>query len=122
MGSHGSHSIASLNYPNGVGQNRRYQLVERDAERAGRAAERQARAVSLTVDQVHGSGPRVDAAEPIQVNAWVPHQIAYVEERSLEAEAIAWTRGAVLLRWVLPGTAHPVHAWVWAPAVTRRVT
>ncbi len=29
-----------MNYCSGVGQNRRYQLVERDVERAGQAAER----------------------------------------------------------------------------------
>ncbi len=97
-------------YSSGVGQNRRYQLVERDVEHAGHAAERQARAASLTVDQVRSSGPRVDDAEPVQVTAWVPHQVAYV----------AWTRGALLVRWTVPGTTYPVHAWVWANAVTRR--
>ena len=111
-----------MNYTCGVGQNRRYHLVERDVERAGQAAERRGRAVSLTVDQVRSSGSRVEAPEPIQVTAWVPHQVAHVEERTIEAEAIAWTRGAVLVRWVIPGTTYPVHAWVWANAVTRRVT
>ena len=113
-------TLVFLIYSSGVGQNRRYQLVERDVERAGQAAERQARAVSLTVDQVRSSGPRVEATEPVQVTAWVSHQVAYVEERPIEAEAIAWTRGAVLVRWIVPDTTYPVHAWVWANAVIRR--
>lgn len=103
-----------------MGQNRRYQIVERDVERAGQAADRAPRPVSLTVDQVIGTGRRVDAATPVPVTAWVPHQVAYVEPLQVEAEAVAWTQRAVLVRWTPPGMSYPVHAWLWAQAVTRR--
>lgn len=103
-----------------MGQNRRYPLVERDVERAGQAAERAPRPVGLTIDQVAGTGHRVDAAEPVAVTAWVPHQVAYIEALPIDAEVIAWTKRAVLVRWTPPGTTYPTHAWLWASAVQRR--
>lgn len=103
-----------------MGQNRRYQVVEHDIERAGRAADRAARPVSLTIDQVSATGRRVDASVPIPVTAWVPHQVAFVEAQPIESEAIAWTQRAVLVRWTPPGTVYPVHVWVWASAIERR--
>lgn len=102
-----------------MGQNRRYQLVERDVERAGQAATRTPRPISLTIDEVAATGVRRDATTPVPVVAQVLHQVAYVESRQIEAEAIAWTNKAVLLRWTEPGAAFPTHAWVYAAAVTR---
>lgn len=102
-----------------MGQNRRYP-VERDVERAGQAAEHAPRPVSLTIDQVAGTGGRVDAAGPVAVTAWAPHQVAYTEALPIEAEVIAWTRRAALMRWTPPGATCPSHAWLWTDAVTRR--
>lgn len=103
-----------------MGQNRRYQVVEHDVERAGRTADRAARPVSLTIEQVSATGRRVDAPAPVPVTAWVPHQVAFVEAQPIASEAIAWTARAVLVRWTPRGTVHPVHVWVWANAVERR--
>ncbi|WP_167497459.1 hypothetical protein [Microbacterium maritypicum] len=44
----------------------------------------------------------------------------WTEPLLVEAEAIAWTRSAVLVRWVSQYSVHPHHTWVWASAVTRR--
>ena len=109
-----------MNYSSRVGQNRRFQLVERDVERAGQTADRAPRPVSLTIDQVTGTRRRVDASDPVPVTAWVPHQVAYVEALPIDAEAIAWTQRAVLIRWTQPGASYPTHAWLWAHAVSRR--
>lgn len=103
-----------------MGQNRRYQLVERDVERAGQAADRAPRPVSLTIDQVNATGLRVDAETPVPVTAWVPHQVAYVDAVPIDAEAVAWTKTAVLVRWTAPGATYPTHTWLWANAVQRR--
>lgn len=103
-----------------MGQNKRYQLVERDVERAGKMAERAPKPVSLTMDEVAGTGRRVDATVAVPVTAWVPHQVAYVEAQPIEAEAVAWTQRAVLVRWTPPGASYPTHAWLWASAVQHR--
>lgn len=104
-----------------MGQNKRYpELLEADIARAGAKIDRQMRPVGLTELELQGSGQRQDAREPIPVTAWVPHQVLWTEPQHVEAEAIAWTRDAVLVRWRSRYSAHPHHTWVWASAVTRR--
>ncbi|GAA3924738.1 hypothetical protein [Microbacterium soli] len=102
-----------------MGQNRRYDMVTPDIERAARRLERTAIPLSLGSEQLDTSGQRVDAADPVPVTAWVPHQVSYTEQVRVEAEAIAWTQKAALLRWTPQGRSTPSHVWVWADAVTR---
>jgi hypothetical protein len=55
----------------------------------------------------------------VPVSAWVPHRVVYDEAQLVDAEAIAWTRGAVI-RWTPPNSSLPAHVWVYAAAVKRR--
>lgn len=104
-----------------MGQNKRYpELLEGEIAKVGAAMDRRLRPVGLTEDELRSSGPRQDAREPIPVSAWIPHQVLWTEPQHVEAEAIAWTSDAVLLRWISPHSVHPHHTWVWASAVTRR--
>ena len=57
--------------------------------------------------------------QPVPVSAWVPHRVVYDEAQLVDAEAIAWTRGAVI-RWTPPNSSLPAHVWVYAAAVKRR--
>lgn len=95
-------------------------MVSADLARAAERLERQARPLSLTPAQLQQTGRRVDAEQPIAVCAWVPHLVTYVESELVDAEAIAWTSDAVLLRWTPEGASFPAHSWVWANAVRRR--
>lgn len=54
------------------------------------------------------------------VTAWVLHQVVYNEAQLIDAEAIAWTDGAVLIRWTPTHTTHPSCRWAYAAAVRRR--
>jgi hypothetical protein len=56
----------------------------------------------------------------VPVTAWVSHRVLYDEAQLIDAEAIAWTEGAVLIRWTPAHTIHPSHLWVYAAAVRRR--
>lgn len=104
-----------------MGQNKRYpELLEGDIARASDKIDRQARPVGLSEPELSSSGMRQDAREPILVTAWIPHQVLWTEPQLVEAEAIAWTRDAVLVRWRSHYSVHPHHTWVWASAVTRR--
>ncbi|GAA4383314.1 hypothetical protein GCM10023152_33730 [Agromyces bauzanensis] len=102
-----------------MGQNRRYDLVGRDIERADRTRAERGVALSLSVDEVRVTGRRRDAREPIPVIARLQFQVAHVEPREIEAVAIAWTDAALLVRW----TCHDRQehcTWVYAGAVRRR--
>lgn len=104
-----------------MGQNKRYpHLLEGDIARASDKIDRQTRPVGLTEPELQSSGMRQDAREPIPVTAWIPHQVLWTEPQLVEAEAVAWTRDAVLVRWRSHYSVHPHHTWVWASAVTRR--
>jgi len=103
-----------------VGQNRRYDLVGRDLERADLARAERGTPLGLSIYEVRATGRCRDAREPIPVVAWLQFQIARVEARHTDAAAIAWTDAAVLVRWVSPHTGHDHYAWVHAGAVTRR--
>lgn len=104
-----------------MGQNKRYPgLLEADIERAAVAMERRPSPIALSEAELRSSGRRQEAREPIPVRAWIPHRVVYDEPQLVEAEAIAWTTTAVLVRWRSEHSAHPRHTWVWASAVTRR--
>lgn len=104
-----------------MGQNNRYpELLEHEITKVGAAMDRRLHPVSLSEDELRSSGPRQDAREPIPVSAWIPHQVLWTEPQRVEAEAIAWTSDAVLLRWTPTYSSHPHHTWVWASAVVRR--
>jgi len=110
-----------MNYDTGMGQNKRYpHLLEADIARAGAKIDRQLRPVDLSEPELQSTGQRQDARTPIPVTAWIPHQVLWTEPLLVEAEAIAWTRSAVLVRWVSHYSVHPHHTWVWASAVSRR--
>lgn len=103
-----------------MGQVKRYDLVGADLERAADLEARRPVPIGLTVDQVRGTGRRQEAREPVPVAAWVPHRVVYDEAQLIEAEAIAWTAGAVLIRWKPPNSSQHSHVWVYAAAVRRR--
>lgn len=75
--------------------------------------------VGLSDDELRASGRRQDAAAPIPVTAWIPHQVVVSEPQFVRAVAIAWTQDAVLVRWSPPETQVVHHTWVWASAVNR---
>ena len=102
-----------------MGQVRRYDLIGPNLERAANLEARQPRPIGLTVDQVQSTGRRSEAREPVPVTAWVPHRVVYDEAVLIDAEAIAWTEGAVLIRWTPTQSTHPVHVWEYAAAVHR---
>ncbi|MFB6612532.1 hypothetical protein ACFCVO_19585 [Agromyces sp. NPDC056379] len=66
----------------------------------------------------HLASRRVEAAKPIQVDAWTRHRVIYEDPRLVQSEAVAWTDGAVLVRWQRNG--HDCYMWVWSSAVQRR--
>lgn len=101
-----------------MGQNRRYDLVGRDVERADRARAERGTPLGLSIDEARATGRRRDAREPVPVTVRLQSQVAYVEPRVVEAAAIAWTDAAVLVRW-LSEDRQEHHAWVYAGAVTR---
>ncbi|MEZ3162208.1 hypothetical protein AB1K54_16970 [Microbacterium sp. BWT-B31] len=103
-----------------MGQVRCYDLIGPDLEHAANIDARRPRPIGLTVDQVQSTGRRQEAREPVPVTAWVPHRVVYDEAQLIDAEAIAWTEGAVLIRWTPAHTTHPSHLWVYAAAVRRR--
>lgn len=104
-----------------MGQNRRYDLVGRDLDRAAAREMRMPRPVGLTPEELATTGRRVDAPEPVPVRAMVRHRTVIEEGIPVEAVAVAWTQRAVLLRWSPDGDPqHAVHVWVWAGAVRRR--
>lgn len=103
-----------------MGPVKRYDLVGSDLERAADLEARRPQPIGLTIDQVRSTGRRQEAREPVPVTAWVPHRVVYDEAQLIDAEAIAWTGGAVLIRWTPPHSTQPCHAWVYAAAVRRR--
>lgn len=112
--------LEHLFYPGRVGQNKRYDLTGADVARAAERLERASRPVGLDFELVRRTGRRTDAETPIPVAAWVPHLVSHVDMQLVEAEAIAWTADAVLVRWTPAGAPGPSHAWVWANSVRRR--
>lgn len=115
-----SDSIADQFYTSTMGQVKRYDLIGPNLEHAANLEARRPTPIGLTVGQVESTGRRQDAREPVPVTAWVPHRVVYDDPQLVEAEAIAWTDGAVLIRWVAEGSTQPSHAWVYAAAVRRR--
>jgi hypothetical protein len=101
-------------------QNRRYRSpLDRNIERALRADELRGTPISLSTEELRVTGRRTEAREPIQVEAWVRHRVVYEEPRVVSGEAIAWTEGAVLVRWRASDDTHEQLTWVWASAVRR---
>ena len=97
---------------------KRYDMTGEQLDRLAAEEARRPKPVGLTPEEVAQTGRRVEAPEPVPVTAIVPHRTDFVEGVELEAEAVAWTRSAVLLRWKV-GT-QTQFAWVFAPAVRRR--
>ncbi len=102
-------------------QNRRYsEGIEREIEKVANAYERRGTPISLSVDEVRGTGRRRDLDQsPIPVTAWVRHRVVLDETKLLDALVVAYTDKAVLLKYAdAAGNVH--HVWVWAGAVRRR--
>lgn len=94
-------------------------LLAKDLTEMNRRLSRVAHPVGLSDDELHASGRRQDAATPIPVTAWIPHQVVVSEPQLVRAVAIAWTQDAVLVRWSPPASPVVHHTWVWASAVNR---
>lgn len=102
-------------------QNKRHpELLEGNIARVEATMERQPQPIGLSEAEIRSGGMRQDAREPVPVAAWIPHRVCYSDPQLIQAEAIAWTRTAVLVRWKTPQSVHPRHTWVWASAVTKR--
>jgi len=102
-----------------VTQNRRYATrLDENLARAARADETRGTPIGLSPDELRTTGRRTEAGTPVRVDAWVRLRVVTEEPRLIEGEAVAWTTGAVLVRWQHAG--HDVHTWVWASAVRRR--
>ncbi|MFC9559859.1 hypothetical protein [Agromyces sp. NPDC056965] len=100
-------------------QNHRYGTrLDENLARAARLDEAQGTPIALTTEELNTTGRRVEAQEPIQVDAWIRHRVIYEDPRLVHGEAVAWTDGAVLVRWQRNG--HNCYTWVWASAVRRR--
>lgn len=104
-----------------MGTNRRYpdQADERADEIRLEQAKRGA-PVSLTTVEVRHTGSRTEAHEPVPVIATVRYRVVYEEPRQVEALAVAWTRGAVLVKYLDPVTRQDHFVWLYANAVRRR--
>lgn len=94
-------------------------LLAEDLDKVNRRLRWVSQPVGLSDDELRSSGRRQDAAAPVPVAAWIPHQVLVSEPQLVQAVAIAWTRDAVLVRWSPPGSPVVNHTWVWASAVTR---
>lgn len=100
-------------------QNRRYGTrLDENLARAARRDEARGTPIAPTTDELNTSGRRVEASEPIPVDAWIRHRVIYEDPRLMHGEAVAWTGGAVLVRWQRNG--HDCYTWVWSSAVRRR--
>ncbi|MRG58783.1 hypothetical protein GE115_02685 [Agromyces sp. CFH 90414] len=104
-----------------MGTNRRYP-DHPDERRDAIALESAKRGspMSLTTSEVRATGRRTEPPAPIPVIATVKYRVIYEEPRTVEAEAIAWTRGAVLIRYADPKAPGHHFVWVYANAVRRR--
>ncbi|MGI9823878.1 hypothetical protein [Agromyces sp. Marseille-Q5079] len=99
-------------------QNRRSGTrLDENLARAARADEDRGTPIGLSIDELGTTGRRTDARIPVRVDARVRLRVITEEPRLIEGEAVAWTRGAVLVRWQHGG--HDMHTWVWASAVRR---
>ncbi|MFB9309758.1 hypothetical protein BJY17_000787 [Agromyces hippuratus] len=106
-----------------MGSNRRY--PDAADERADEIHLEQAKLgtpVSLTTAEVRRTGHRAEPPTPIPVIASVRYRVVYEEPRTVEGVALAWTNGAVLVKYPDPTTKQDRFVWVYANAVTRRTS
>lgn len=104
-----------------MGGNRRYpDAADQRADEIRLEQEKLGNPVSLTTAEVRRTGSHAEAAEPVPVIASVRYRVVYEEPRTVEGEAVAWTRGAVLVKYPDPMTRQDRFVWVYANAVTRR--
>lgn len=94
--------------------------ADRDFERLLIRLQRDPKLLSLSDATLRLTGRRHDMEQPVPVRAIVSRQVAYVEEVEVDAEAIASTPRAVLIRILHRDGRSPSHAWVWAGAVQRK--
>lgn len=80
--------------------------------------EREPKPVSLPQSTVALTGARREG-DGTRVRALVPMETRYIETVDVEAEVIAWTARAVLVRAVLQEGKAPQEVWVWSSAVMR---
>ncbi|GAA1955287.1 hypothetical protein GCM10009717_21580 [Agromyces allii] len=99
-------------------QNRRYDSrLDENLARAERLDASRGTPVPLSPEELRTTGRRVEAREPVSVEAWIRHRVVYEEPRLIQGVAVAWTTGAVLIRWSADGVER--FTWVWASAVRR---
>ena len=104
-----------------MGTNRRYpDLPDERRDTIALESAKRGSPVSLTTSEVRATGRRTEPPAPIPVLANVRYRVIYEEPRLVQAEAIAWTRGAVLIRYAEPEAHGDRYVWVYASAVRRR--
>lgn len=104
-----------------MGANRRYpDAADQRADELRVERARHGEPVSLTTAEWRHTGPRTDPAEPVPVTAVIRHRYSWEEARPVEGLAVAWTRGAVLVKHTDPFTKQERYTWVYANAVRRR--
>lgn len=104
-----------------MGTNKRYDVYSAPLAEIAKAAERAPRPISLPDEMVRASGRRRDEPQPVPVKAHVPVQVAYTDVQLVDADALAWTTGGlVLIRYVPEGARAPVYIWVAGNFVHRK--
>jgi hypothetical protein len=104
-----------------VGSNRRYpDLADENRDRIALEQARLGTPISLTTREIRSTGPRTDAPQPVPVLAVVRYRVSFEEPRTVEGEAIAWSHGAVLVKYQEPDGHGDRYVWVYANAVRRR--
>lgn len=104
-----------------MGGNRRYpDLADENRDRIALERAKRGTPVSLTTTEIRSTGPRKDAPDPVPVIATVRYRVSFEEPRTVEGEAIAWSHGAVLVKYQEPNGDGDQYVWVYANAVRRR--
>lgn len=104
-----------------MGSNRRYpDAADERADQIRLEHAKLGNPVSLTTAEVRRTGPRTEAPKSVPVFASVRYRVVYEEPRTVEGEALAWTHGAVLVKYPDPMTRQDRFVWVYANAVKRR--
>ena len=104
-----------------MGTNRRYpDLPDERRDAIALESDKRGAPISLTTSEVRATGRRTEPQTPIPVVATIRYRVIYEEPRTVKGEAIAWTRGAVLIKYAEPAARGDRYVWVYANAVRRR--
>lgn len=90
----------------------------RDLDRLVERWQKEAHPIGLPNGLVARTGEK-RTGKPVPVTAAIPVYYSYSDTLMANAEVIAWTDTAVLVRVVIPPSTRPRELWLWAGAVTR---